>query len=867
MRISSPLLLTLVVCLSACGDRAVNLGPSGGTVESGKAKAEFPPGALVREQKVKLAEASDTKAVTYTSAGPAFTLNTEQAAFARPVTVTLPIEVSRLPPDVTPDRISVMLAQDGFGERLADVRVDLAAGTVTVTLERAVPLIHTQGAPAAAGAPPVLQAAIGPVMGVVLNTERAIYQARGGVVGARELAEEARALMKLVLNQYRDVNVPQPGKLVIEFMNEDTGALAFTTSANIPYIGVSVPYWGQTNQQGRIAALAHEYFHVLQHMLVAQNLRKTGTLVRPEIMATGSERWLYEATATWMETHLIPGAATHNVPRLTRDFGYQPLNHYEEVTKESVAAKTNFHQYAAFSFFSYLDTLYVGRNIVTRFWSEYLSGSWTRSTIADDAQRGAGSFGQLDHLDHILQTTPDNTGRKRNLREAYANFLLHYYYYKDFDPVSCNGLEKELGKPRDLALPNRLVAWSLPEGDIRQKTMTVAGGPFAIVKTFDIKQKLDPKAKDKFDLEVSLGLAERADPKESLLIVFPYKQKVQAPLVGNAKNRVQLKDWQDYAGAVVWVVDLSVHGGWDLIMTAEVKKPKEEKEPPPAAAAGMPPLVLNVSDHMHDLTDKSYFRPIFNIAVPAALQSSSSDADSARKQMGQWFKTVDKELGSGRKWAHLTVTIGDRTSHQYCDLSVLLEAEIPSVPDCRQQISLPRALGDYQAVARTSIMGKELTTTFPVSVRISPYIERDLREDIANFAWRLDYHERQMPHDVPDLYRGLGTAFHRAHQDQHALGEWNKAASLATDPLDISGIHSSIANHAFLVGDIETYVSRIRASGSEPDPLELAKLMLRERNDCAGARALLQNSAKSALDKNQIEDVLRCPKDGDTVLK
>lgn len=855
----SHLFLFFAILLSACGEKsAVRIGPSGGTVERGQAKVEFPAEALVREQAVELNEAGDVTASSYTPAGPAFILTTEQAMFARPVTVTLPIDASRLPPGTLPEQVTAMLAQDGLGERLEGTKVDLAAGTLTVMLERAVPLVHTQGA-AAPASPPVLQAAVGPVLGVVLNTNQAIYKAPPGLADAALLAAETQGALKLVLERYKDINAPQPGKLVIEFLDVHERWLAFTTAANLHYIGIQVAGWKSATGSERVETLAHEYFHIIQHLLVERNLKKTGTMVRPEIVNHASERWLYEATATWMETHLVPSGGKNNLNRLTRNFSYLPLNQFDDITDKTVPVVNNPHQYSAFIFFSYLDSLYVGRKIVIEAWSDYLSGAWTRVDLATDAGQGRGSFSHFDVLDRILQATPDNQGRRRSLREVYADFLLHYNWFKDFGPIAGGAHKKELGEAKDLVLPGRIVAWSLPfeENNKLQlhKTLTVDGGPYGIAKAFHIKNQLDAKAGHKGDLEVRLGLAARADPKESLLIVFPFKRGVEDPLIGNAQSPVLVQDWQDYIGAVVWVVDVSANGGWDLTMTAEVKKAK----PRTADAPSFNMSVKRWEGESHAVQFYAYIDVDFaKLPGDEALMKTEAGAKRVGERLKKWREAVKKEIAGGRKWVHLTVTIGDRTSHLYHDLAALVTHD---KLEWSQEINLPRTPGDYQALLKTSIMGQEVTQTFPIKVRPDAEDERRARETIRYY-----YEGGAVGGMAWQTLEDLGKLHELLLEDKEALATWDTALARAPSE-SIPGIQNRLAEHALLVGDIAGYLSWKEKAGAAPDKWEVAFQMVMEKNDCAGARAWLRGDTEPRLSEAEIDYSLKCPKDGDTVVK
>lgn len=574
---------------------AARVGPAGGAIERGGARLQIPPGALARSELVDFLPAGEVPTLTYQPAGPAFALRSEQAWFAKPLLVTLPIDRSRLPAGTKAEQVYAVLAQGGLGERLEGAKVDLSAGTLTVALDHATPLVAAQGTAGpsppgpgtpAAAAPPVVQAAAGPAFGVVLMTPQAIYGAPMNLPGREQMVEEVRQVLHVARAQYRDIEI-DPGQLLVEIVPMNARINAFVSGRY--RLSVNPDFWAAYTEMARIDTLVHEYFHLVQNRFVARNLGRTGASVPSDFRARGQADWLWEATATWMETHLVPSAGARQLGRLTRNFCYLPLNQFDEVsTKPGDVNPENPHQYSAFVFFSYLDTLYPGRHVVLNVWSDYLSGNWVADTVENDALRGRGTFNPLTVLDRYLQATPDNRGRRRNLREVYADFLLHYNWTKDFPPIAGGVHNKELGDARELVLPGRIVPWTLPfddGGKLRlQRTETASGGPFDIVRAYHITNQLDAKGQ-RGDLEVRLGIQRIAPAEESLLVVFPYKRGTEAPLLGNSQNPVKLENWQDYIGAVVWTVDLSLNGNWNLTTIAELKRSRQ-----PEAATTTPKL-------------------------------------------------------------------------------------------------------------------------------------------------------------------------------------------------------------------------------------------------------------------------------------
>ena len=192
----------------------------------------------------------------------------------------------------------------------------------------------------------------------------------------------------------------------------------------------------------------------------------------------------------------------------------------------------------------------------------FLAVARAYSQLADTEQRTALAF------------------RRRNLREVYADFLLHYNWAKAFPPIAGDVHAKELGAAHELVLPGRVVPWTLPfvDGDKLglRRSDRVSGGGFQIARAYHITNQLDASSGQRADLEVRLGIQANAPSEESMLVVFPYKDGTRPPLVGNSRNPILLENWQDHIGAVVWAVDMTLNGNWPLTTTAEVKPKKKD---------------------------------------------------------------------------------------------------------------------------------------------------------------------------------------------------------------------------------------------------------------------------------------------------
>lgn len=846
---------------------ATRVGVEGGVVEVGGARVTIPAGALVREEKVELRPAGAVPTLTYAPAGPAFTLRTEQVTFAKPLTVTLPLDRSALPPDVTPDRVHVVLAQHGLGERLEGARVDLAAGTVSVPLPYAAPLVSPQGTPGAA-TPPVLQAAVGPALGVVLSTPQAIYVAPEGLRDARRRAEEARVVLHLVQGLYAPFEIERaPLRIGFEKMAETIGAYV----SGRYEITINYEHWDAV-PSGRVSTLAHEYFHLLQNRYVARNLSPHGHLVPNDYAARGQAEWLWEATATWMDTHLVPTGNPRNAWRLTRNFPYRPLNLFEAASVAPGAVNPdNPHQYSAFVFFSYLDTLYVGRNVVLAAWNDYVSGSWQRTDVEHDAWQGRGTFNPLEVLDHRLQATPDRNGRRRGLREVYADFLLHFAWYKDFPPLADPAIRtgQQLGEPRELVLPGKVVAWTLPfveNGEVAtRRSDRASGGPYAIVRAYHLTNPLDRATAPESDLEVRLAIPRSRPPEESMIVLFPFRRGAMAPLVGNARSPILLEDWHTYLGAVVWSVDLSLFGEADLTTTVELKHPHERPANQPSFAMTASPTAL--SDTAWDQAHLSIDIDLAALSGDAELAKTEAGALKVSERRHVWREAIAREVAAGRKWVHVTVTVGDRVNHLYGDLGLL--SHINNHIVWQGNLNLPRQRGATTAIVETSILGQ------PLREEVELAIPRPPADWLATTRERVDRLLGEIAGGNRSLCQAVAPDLAKLRRFEEADRAYDCAIAWTRDDRrppglefqrenDLRDLQAARARLARDIGDVDRYMAIAPQETLDAEVWETALQLVQEKNDCARALAWLRDGG---IAQSEIDQVLKCPRPGEGVTR
>lgn len=858
---------------SGFSDQAVAMGPAGGVIDRGVARLEVPAGALVREQKVEFVASGPVAAFTYTPAGAGYTLRSGQATFARPLRVTLPIDRTQLPAGTTADDIHVVIAHRGLGERLEGARVDLVAGTVTVELAHGSPLVFAQGSPGPA-TPPVLQAALGPAPGVLLTTRDVVYRAEAGVRDARALVDDVQPLLRLVRGLYAEMEF-DPKPLLITFGKMHSAIGAYVSGGYS--ITINADSW--RSRPDRAGTLVHEYFHLLQNRWVLRHLTRLGTLVPPDYAARGQGEWLWEATATWMEMHLIPGemTASRNRPRLTRGFSYRPLNHFEASSTDPNAVNPdNPHQYAAFAFFSDLDRMYVGRRVVLDVWQDYLSGSWTNfpegptgENLELDAYRGFASFNPLEVLDRVLRKTPDNWGERHGLREVFEAFLLDYNWYKNFEPIANEAHSKELGPTLELVLPGRVVPWTLPfvaNGKLElRRQHRASGGPFGIVAAYHITNQLDRTIGQSGDLIVRLEPPRNAPPEHSRLMVFPYRRGTEPPIAGSAIEPVKIENWQDYIGAVVWSVDMSFKGPVSYGVSAEVK-------PPAPRDPALPSFELVVtkapkSNEARDISTYLYIELRF-AELPGDAAELKTDAGAKRvgERRARWKEAVRKELAAGRRWVHVTVTIGGRVTHLYGDLDRLVGHK--SI-DFSRPINLPRTLGDFTAEVEAAALGQKLRQTVPVEVRF-PYVEDydAAREERDRQLRRIEV----APNDW-SAYLTLATVLVRLRQDQEADEAFQKAIEWMVPGFGesreerIADIQALRADLALERGDVDKYLELIRLAGREPELDVVAQMLVAEKNDCGRALKVMREAHNPPFTKAYLEEIMPCPRPREGVTK
>ncbi len=824
----------------------VRVGPEGATIERGKAKLEVPKGAFGAEQDVRFDEVRGGTPSSYKPAGNAFSFSAGQATFAAPLKVTLPIDASRIPAGTKPAHVYAVLAYHGMGEVLPTMNVDLDAATVTILLDHAFPFCS--GDAAGSGAGPVLQAAVNPGGIDTLDVSpKYVWCAAHGLDRAETMVEKGKAIMRIVHEAYRELGMADLGQVTFTFkpMNPAWGGV--TTGSNSIEINSDKFLGYDERTQGEI--FMHEYFHMLQLRTIARNVAGLKAPLPGDYWQRGKTEWLKEATATWMQENVSGPGASKNTVRLKPDFCYLPLNAYQDSTEASP------HQYAAYIFFAWLDTMYSGRQIIVRTYREIFTGQWLKMAgLEQDAGQGRGTFNPLDLLDHILQDTPDNQGRKRTLRELYAEFLLHFAWLKDIPTMKGDPLVRSaLGAPGEvMVVTDKATSWTLPDGSgasrVTKRSETVAGEGFHIVRVFVVKRGENAGG----DLEVSLKTAARWDPRESMLVVFPMQPKAGDPSIGTAAAPVRLRNWSALEGALVWVVDLSVTGQPDLTVTAEVKTGDEMSFELRATPPREP-----YTDPMAQLNLEIAFVP------PAGVDASTDEGKKKFREVAdRWFKQLEKERGDAYQWVHAIATVDGRAQHSWAHVG---NTNPPLVSIFGGKLLLPRKPGTYQVDVKATFRGQKLSASYPVTVQLPGYRQPATDDLIRRKLGDLE-HLREIkaePYRFASEYLSLGNYYADIWKDDDALDAWRKGLEFVIRDAERGPFVEAMALLAYQRGDMDSYLSAMEVLKKPVSYEDVAVWVLALEGNPRKAKAL--RARVPGIKEEELERFRMWPNEGDEV--
>jgi hypothetical protein len=162
-------------------------------------------------------------------------------------------------------------------------------------------------------------------------------------------------------------------------------------------------------------------------------------------------------------------------------------------------------------------------------------------------------------MEDWIRNTPDRQGRRRTLGDVYVDFVLHYLLYKDFEPLASHVNVGLLGKRGAILLgqasATRNVGWNIPYGEGRERkfsqTFKTGLSGYRIIRTYNISSMTSEKHHEQGPLDVSVD-----DPNARLLVI-PYRNGPEGPLVADAGHRVSIPQWEKKGGALVYVIGSS----------------------------------------------------------------------------------------------------------------------------------------------------------------------------------------------------------------------------------------------------------------------------------------------------------------------
>ena len=498
--------------------------------------------------------------------------------FAKPVELTIPIDKSRLPQGAQASSLVCVLATGGAYEQLdpSQYTIDLAKGVASVHLTRLMPMVNADdAAPAGAGG----AGAAGPGVGVVANADpmetldhtpdmdiQALHSLTASVMPN---VGQVKTLVTTVKDKYRELGFVAVPNLKVQFVPLSANILAQASGGNLIEVNSNNPW---TNN---LSLIAHEYFHLVQQTYLRENLTKSGYAATPSNLYPQDNTWMTEGTAEYMACLVDPGKAGSTLILLRPDFGYLPLTHYQPTDAPEWP-----HQYETYIFFTYLNTRYDAKELVRKSYGLLGGHQFEAANLADEIESPAAQ-NAVSVLDHVMRETPDKSGNKRALRRVYLDFLLDFYWHKNFEPIVSHPLPSaDFGPVEAIKLPDNTektsVAYEISGArSLGYDSYAFGGGPLCLIKTFDIQRKL--QSDEKGDLEISLKRSASGDKNDALLVVFPIKAgKVTKNYFGNFEKPVTIPKWEDTDSCLVWIYNSTAEPLAGLTLSAKMKGP-----PPP----------------------------------------------------------------------------------------------------------------------------------------------------------------------------------------------------------------------------------------------------------------------------------------------
>ncbi|MEZ6184951.1 MAG: hypothetical protein R3F62_08085 [Planctomycetota bacterium] len=489
-------------------------------------------------------------------ASPVFELEAAPGYGPEPHELAVTLDPAALPAGVAPEDVALVLVHDGRLERLRDARYDAASGEVRCATRRTAALVHARGGGTDLSQRNARFALAVPLTRQELVSEDDWYE----VWVARDRRDEVesdldalRALLERVRGAFPTFGDAQPPFVYVHLVDLPPGVAGQASGGNTVELSAA-GRWGY-------AAVAHEYFHLIQQTFMIRHLDALGEVVDPETLFRG--RWLAEATAEFMAQRVLDPAERAAQPLWpgTHGFCYRGLFEVDEFDVPGVP-----RQYVAATFFDFLAEHYDAEALIRRCYEVFMSREHVRALD---------TWSDAYVLRGVLATTVDRRGRTRTLNQVYAEFLLHYNWLKDFEPLRSRVAKLDLGPAGAVRVPpDRLQRRQVPSPDGDRQVRVRASGPgYSIVAAYAFSPPAQAGEGD-LVLELSADDEERPVDGKLLLVAFPVKGGAYgAPVLRGPDEPLTLSDWSAHDEALVWVVDASPFGAHEGRLTARFEGP------------------------------------------------------------------------------------------------------------------------------------------------------------------------------------------------------------------------------------------------------------------------------------------------------
>ncbi len=550
----------------------------GGAIEVGGDRLERPAGSGVQSFVAVPAPAEPVNR-NLVRVSQAYTIASDGAVFAKPVTVTLGLDRSKLRPDLTPEEVHPVIAFGGQTERLRrNVKLDLAAGTVSYELDRRFPLVAVEGEGAAGGGDVTTYVVIDGKKLAPLGTssEPSLYAIEAHATDAAPYADPVLKHLASARDKLEKLGFPRVAPVRIEVADLQPGLAGQASGAHLIELNFATlrdqPFFTE-------ALLAHEYFHLVQQRLLENALAKYPSVASS--FTPEDARWVDEGTADAVEHVLGILPAANALGRLRLNFGYRRLNAFDQ-------AKNEIHEYQAAAFFLYVHSRYGDLRPVL---DQYYAGLFATEgppPPPPDLSLPPDSLEALLQEEALLDAFKADAYRamnaalqshhKKSLRRVFLESLMALYVRKDIEPFT-SGAAAVFGAPMELRVPDgELVKINCPYriGDSwtgEQETGPQAGDGMCIVSAVEITRMKIPDEQEGAALQLTLSCASAKNRNDVIMIAFPVggDGKVRPHSVGNLDRPASVADWNQFPKAIVWLVNTTAEPRDGIRLKAVVK--------------------------------------------------------------------------------------------------------------------------------------------------------------------------------------------------------------------------------------------------------------------------------------------------------